>query len=256
MTTPKIPTVKKNDSRLYVWEKEQYQGVTSVVGMLPKPFLQYWAAKKVAEAAVERGTVTERDIDWLKAAPRRDLNQAADTGTNVHERLDSIINKEDVDITEEEAPFIEGFNQFVDKCNPEWVMTEQTVLGFYGDLGYAGSFDAIANIHSESWLIDFKTTRSGVHPEVALQLAAYANAREVIHPDGSTQPVPKIDRCGVLWLRPDNWQFVELKATQDPDDPCFHTFGALLRSWHWDNGGSKKALGSVQVSGVSYGNSF
>ena len=65
MTTPKIPTVHKNDSRLYVWDGGEHPGVTSVVGMLPKPGLMFWAAKKVAEAAIEKGTVTERDLGFL-----------------------------------------------------------------------------------------------------------------------------------------------------------------------------------------------
>jgi hypothetical protein len=256
MTTPKIPTVHQNDSRLYVWENEKYPGVTSVVGMLPKPALQYWAAKKVAEAAIERGSVTQRDFDWLKAAPRRDLSNAADIGTEVHDALDDIVSKGESVHTEEVGMFIDGYQQWVERYDPKWVMNEETVLGFHGDFGYAGSFDLIAEIDSENWLIDFKTTRSGVHPEVALQLSAYANAKEIIHPDGSSEPVPRIDRCGVLWLRPDVWKFVELRVTQDPADPCFETFGALLKSWHWDNGQSKKALGSIQASGVSCGELF
>ena len=108
MTTPKIETIHKGDTRLYVWEGGEYPGVTSVVGMLPKPALQFWVAKKVAEAAIEKGTVTGRDIGWLKAAPRRDLNQAADKGSSVHDTLDRLVNGETVDIPDDERGYIDG----------------------------------------------------------------------------------------------------------------------------------------------------
>jgi len=256
VTTPKIPTVHENDSRLYVWEKKKYPGVTSVVGMLPKPALQYWAAKKVAEAAIERGTVTERDMDWLKSAPRRDLNNAADIGTEVHDALDDMVTKGESTHSGQIGMFLDGYQQWVERYDPQWVMNEETVLSRHDDLGYAGSFDVIADIAGERWLIDFKTTRSGIHPEVALQLSAYANAQEIIHPDGSSEPLPKIDRCGVLWLRPDEWSFVELNVTQDPSDPCFQTFLSLLRAWEWDNRLKKKATGPVVASGVNLGELF
>jgi hypothetical protein len=251
MTTPKIKTIHKNDSRLYVWDGGEYPGVTSVVGMLPKPALQYWAAKKVAEAAIERGKVTERDINWLKAAPKRDLNQAAEKGSSVHDTLDRLVNGETVDIPDDERGFIDGFHQFCDRYEPDFIMTEETVHGEFGEYGYCGSFDAIIEIAGERWLIDFKTTRSGVHPEVAIQLAAYANAHSIIHPDGSSEPVPFIDRFGVLWLRPTEWAFVELNVTQHPSDEMFKTFGALLGAWHWENVFKKKAIGSQQASGSS-----
>ena len=251
MTTPKIETVHRNDSRLYVWDGGEFPGVTSVVGMLPKPVLQYWAAKKVAEAAVERGTVTTKDLHWLKNAPKRDLNQAAEKGSSVHDTLDKLVNGEEVDIADDERGFIDGFYQFCDRYDPDFIRTEETVHGAVGGYGYCGSFDALIDVTDETWLIDFKTTRSGVHPEVAIQLAAYANAFSIIHPDGSSESMPKIDRFGVLWLRPEEWAFVELNITQDQDDPAFKTFGALLTAWHWENRLKKRAIGTQQASGRS-----
>ena len=56
MTTPTINTVKSAGSRFYVHPQsaEKFIGVTSVVGMLPKGFLTWWAAKVTAETAVEQ----------------------------------------------------------------------------------------------------------------------------------------------------------------------------------------------------------
>ncbi len=259
---PKIPTVKRNDSRLYLWDGGEHPGVTSVVGMLPKPALQHWAAKKVAECAVEvdLGRVIsengeDRAVDWLKRAPQRDLHKAADTGTNVHSHVEQLALGNKVDIPESEQGFVDGFNEFVDRFEPEWLRLEETVYGESpSGNGYAGSFDAHLKIKggwglsddgaNETWLVDFKTTRSGVHPEVAIQLAAYANAKEFIHPDGSTEPMDKIDRFGVLWLRPNEWSFVELNVTQSPNDLFFKTFCSLLDVWHFDTHLRRTALGA------------
>ncbi len=260
MTTPKIPTVHENDSRLYLWEDEKHPGVTSVVGMLPKPGLQFWAAKKAAEAAIEKGTVTERDKNFLQTAHMRDRDNAADIGSNIHDLVDRKINGEELTLDNDEASFMDGFDQFVERFSPHWLHTEETVFGRYEEFTYAGSFDAIATIDNSNWLIDFKTTRSGVHPEVALQLSAYMNASRIIHPDGSSEPIPEIDHCGDLWLRPDQWSFQELKPTQimgGMGDDFWHQFGALLKTWHWENGGGrKKALGMIHASGATFNEPF
>lgn len=248
MTTPKIKTTSVNDSRIYHWDGDKFPSVTSVIDRLPKPGLKYWAANKVAEAAIERGrALTQADYNWLKRAPERDLHNAATMGSNVHDTLDRIVTGESVDIKGDERPFIDGFEQFANKFQPEFIKTEETVVGHIDDLGYAGSFDAYINLDGEKWLIDFKTTRSGIHPEVGIQLSAYANADKIIHPDGEEEPMPEVDRLGVLWLRPDAWKFVAIN--QNPE--LMETFEALLKSWHYEQTWKKKIIGEVMASGSS-----
>ena len=55
--------------------------------------------------------------------------------------------------------------------------------------GFAGTLDAICTIAGRRGLLDIKTGRSGVYPEVALQLAAYAHADFcVIDPNAPGRP--------------------------------------------------------------------
>ena len=63
--------------------------------------------------------------------------------------------------------------------------------------GYAGSFDAVCRIEGERVLLDLKTTRSGVHADVALQLAAYARTEQLITQDGVAGQVPGHQRQDV-----------------------------------------------------------
>ena len=248
MTDPKIRTSSKNGSRIYHWEEEKLPSVTSVLGMLPKEYLRYWAAKEVALAAIEKGTVTQSDYNWLRNSPDRVRDRAGEVGDLVHDTLDRIVTGQDPSIEDKAIPFVDGFNQFTNKFQPEFIKTEETVIGYIGDYGYAGSFDAYINIDGENWLIDFKTTRSGIHPEVALQLAAYANADKIIHPDGSHEDMVPVDRLGVLWLRPDNWKFVEMNFTPD----LMTSFEGLLYTWHYKNSGiEKRAMGEVLASGTA-----
>src|SRR5690606_38508722 len=55
VTTPKINTLRRGGARYYVNPEtgDKVPGVTSIVGMLPKEFLKFWAAKSVATAAVD-----------------------------------------------------------------------------------------------------------------------------------------------------------------------------------------------------------
>ena len=62
---------------------------------------------------------------------------------------------------------------------------------------YAGTFDLIARVWGAVWLLDVKTS-SGVYGSTALQLTAYGNAEFYLAEDGTEQPLPAIERYGVL----------------------------------------------------------
>ncbi|RLK22655.1 hypothetical protein DER29_0493 [Micromonospora sp. M71_S20] len=240
MTTPKINTISRGGSRFYVNPEtgEKAPGVTSILGMLPKPFLQHWAAKVVATYAVENlgdivGIALRGDkqgaIDYLKGSPRRDTAKAAETGSAVHDLFEKMAKGEPVGrVHPEYRVFLDHFEEFLKEFSPEFVFLEETVWSETWD--YAGSFDAYAIIDGEKVFLDWKTTRSGVHPEVALQLAAYRHADYIIRPDGSRVPQPPSTGGGVLHVRPEGWSFVPVKS--DPD--VFEAFKVLRQVFDWD----------------------
>lgn len=251
MTLPKVSTIKRGDARFYVHPEtgQKAIGVTSVVNMLPKPFLQFWSAKVVAEHAVKNaGTVVQmvldaggKDVgavDWLKGAPRRETSGAAETGTAVHDLVERIARGEDVGrVHPDYQPYVDHFKAFLDKWQPEYLLMEETVWN--EEHGYAGTFDAIARINGEVVILDYKTTRSGVHAEVALQMAAYANADYVVRSDGGRVPLPKIEGAAVLHLRPEAWKLVPVAI----NPAVFDIFQALLQVHAWDRDLSKGVLG-------------
>lgn len=260
MTTPKVNTIRRGDSRFYVSPEDgaKAPGVTSVLGMLPKPFLRYWAAKEVATTAVEElGTLVSmvlRDpdaaIDHLKKAPDRNTRKAADVGTDVHDLLERLSRGESVGrVHPDYEIYVRHFQEFLDVCQPEYHFLEETVWSdSRGErLAYAGSFDAYATIQGERVWIDNKTTRSGVHEEVGLQLAAYRYADHILRPDGSRVPLPKADGGVVLHISPEGWKLVPVKADED----SFETFLHLREVFNWDKEGKRSMIGPPAFSGPS-----
>lgn len=248
MTTPKVDTIKRSGSRFYVHPEtaEKVPGVTSIVGMLPKPFLTRWAAKSTAEYAVEHaGTIvqlamTDPDgaIALLKGAPWRDTGKAADTGTAVHDLYERLGNGETVKRVQPELePYLSHFHEFVAEFSPKFLFQEETV---WSDTHrYAGSFDALVEVNGSRLWIDWKTTRSGVYPEVALQLAAYAHADHILRPDGTKVPLPKATEAAVFHVRPEGWSLVPARI----DEEVFSYFLHLREVFEWDSYVNGSVLG-------------
>lgn len=228
MTTPKVKTMSRGGSRFYINPDTQRKnpGVTSILNMLPKGFLKFWAAKEVATYAVENiGSVVgvamndkQAAIDLLKGAPLRITGSAAGIGTDAHDLFERIAKGEDIGrVHPDLQPFVAHFREFLEVCDPDFIFMEETVWS--DEVGYAGSFDALATLRGEAGSLsgktlffDWKTTRSGVHEEVSLQLAGYRHADYIIRPDGSRVPLPATDGAAVLLVRPEGWQLVPIET--------------------------------------------
>jgi len=248
MTNPKIQTISINGNRHY--KHPSIKGlmapsVTSIVGMLPAPYLPKWNSKITAEAAVKNihdvnHMLTQpggsaKATEWLKAAAERELANAADIGTRVHEAIEQLIINPDFQYDDDLLPYLHGFWAFQEKFEPEWIHVEKSIFSMTHL--YAGSLDAICKINNQKVILDFKTTRSGISSKVALQLAAYANA-DVLFDGDSEIEMPKVDMGAALLLRPDRWSFQPLKITDD----IFSTFLALRRVFEWEHRQSKTAM--------------
>lgn len=255
MTTPKINTISRGGSRLYVHPEtaEKVPGVTSILNMLPKGFLKWWAAKSVAQAAVDNlGEVVgitlkagpEAAVDFLKRSPDRDVKQAADKGTEVHDLFERMARGETIGRTPPDMkPYIEIFEGFERQFAPEFLHLEATV---WSDThGYAGSFDWLGTVVDPDTgervlaIGDWKTTRSGVHEEVALQLAAYKNADYIVLPDGSKLELPAVDVGLVVHARPEGGKVVPANI----DDAVFEVFLHLKAIFEYEREFKKTVLG-------------
>lgn len=261
MTVPKMRTMNRGGARYYIHPvtKEKAAGVTSVVGMLPKDFLKWWAAKMVAQAAVEQfGTLaqfvangeTEAGVNWLKSAHQRDVGQASAKGTEVHDMVEKVTEAGGIPrgLKRDLHPYARGWLAFLEAVQPTILEQETTVWSTTH--GYSGTLDLSMSIPESTWedeapswwegsevpiLGDVKTTRSGIHADVALQLAAYRAAEEKMtaNAEGAFEPEPwpVHQKTGlVVWLRPDEWKLVPV----DIGDEVFDIFKALREVFRWE----------------------
>lgn len=254
MTAPKVHTIKRGGSRFYVdpFSKEKVPGVTSILNMLPKPLLKPWGERTVAEFAADNiGTIVDmmvkgqrkEAVDYVKRAPYRETSGAAEIGDEVHKLAEKMILGEAVGRFHPDlSGYVDGFRDFMDAFQPTLLHSEVTI---WSDThGYAGSTDAIVEIAGETIIMDFKTTRSGIHEEVALQLTAYSRGDVIIDADGERRPMPEIAGAAALWLRPDKWHLRPVQIS----DALFDVFIALKVIFDWEREIKSGVLGRPVLS--------
>jgi hypothetical protein len=262
-----VRTIMRGGSRFYVDHEtaEKVPGVTSVIGMLPKPFLAFWNAKMVAELAVDSlpfvGQMAERDrqgaVDWLKNAARRYTKLRADVGSAAHDLFERMIRGELIGrVHPDLAPYVRHFAEFLEVVNPELVRAED--VAWSDTHKYAGSFDAILRVWLDEdnkptpdrsgtpalLMADWKTSKA-TYPDVALQMAAYAYADRIVAPDGSSEPMPEFDGAAVLHITADQWAFKPVLV----NDEVFAQFLHLRATFDWDRETSKSVIGKPLAAG-------
>lgn len=200
----------------YKLDGKKALGVTTVLSDgIPKPALTSWAAREAATFAADNLDTLqalERDarIDLIKSSPWRDRDRAARRGTEVHTLAEQLLAGHEIDVPDELVGHVDAYMAFI----REHRFTAEHVELVIGNRkhGYMGTLDAIGTISGRRWLVDIKTTRSGIYPEVALQLAAYRYAEFYLDPAGAEQPMPDVDAVAALWVRADGYDLVPLNA--------------------------------------------
>lgn len=211
-------------------------GVTTFLDKgLPKKALINWAANATADYGLdhwdELATMSPAArLTKLKGARYEAKDTAANRGTEVHRYAEKLLHGETVNVPEEIAGHVEACAKFLDEFDFTAEHIEFSVASYKH--GYAGTGDFIGSIAipdsprdvpGDWWefigrririLGDWKTNRSGIFGETALQEAAYRYADVLITGD-TEQPMPQVDACAALWLRPDGYSLVPVAADED-----------------------------------------
>ncbi len=208
--------VNRGGGHSYYLDGDSTFGVTTALGEgFPKPGLIGWAANATRDYAVDHWDElaamgpAER-IKVLSKARYEDRDQAGNAGTQVHTLAQKLAAGDEVDVPEFLTGHVDAYLRFVDEWNPRERIVEG--IGINRRFGYMGTLDVVGDLaDSHSWLIDYKTARSGVFAENALQLAGYRNFETVLV-NGVEVPMPAVERTGVLWLRSDGYDLVPVEA--------------------------------------------
>ena len=218
----------------YRLDGKPVKGVTTLIkGGLPAPNIAYWAPRMAAQCVWQEWDFIcelqrrgERAlVDYVKEAPWRDRDAAAKRGTEVHSYAEQLAAGESVIVPEELEGHVLAYRDFLTDWEPEVVALEQWC--FSRRHHYGGTFDMIAWLPTsddgelELWLLDIKTTRSGVFGETVLQLSGYQNAEFYLDErDGSEHEMPVVHRTGVIWVRADGYDLIPVHT----DETTYRTF--------------------------------
>jgi len=261
----KGPSLARDRSgRRYVWPPNTdtpemvVPSVTTILNKMGKPALPYWAAKSVAEFAhdySDQWIELPRDaaVDMLKRAPWRDRDNRANIGTAVHNAIEAHITGETAMVEPDNLPFISGALQFLEEHVRKLVHVEATI--FNRRYQYAGTCDIVAVLNDgRTAVVDWKTSRSGLWPEVALQLQAYAGPpRHLDEPrcfvafdDGTTTDLVDIDVGVAVWLPGDaTYEAREIEL----NERLWKTFLACRTLQKWKDDHENDALGRRSKGG-------
>lgn len=217
-------TIKRADHgnwHSYTIDGKRAVGVTTALKGIPKDALVPWAAKEVATYVVDNIYDVKRmldsggkypTIDFLKGIPNQKRDTAAVRGTDVHALAEKYIRGEEIEVTAETLPYVEGYATFIKDWNPT-SLHEELVVASRTHM-YAGTLDSIQDIPTLGrCLVDYKTGK-GVYGEVALQVAAYRYAEVYLDVDGNEHPMVEVERTFVLHIQPDTYDLIPLVADE------------------------------------------
>lgn len=243
---------------------EEFPSYSSIAGMLNKPGLLYWAANRVAHAAVwDPHGVSHRAAQLhieafdsgkavpleecfyhaLRGAPWRERDEKADLGTAVHAAIERY-QQEDLPgiYPASVAPYMVQFEGFLRNHKPHIVANEVTI--YNRTIGYAGTLDILANLNipgthgpGQLAIIDIKTGKN-VYPDAAIQQNAYANG-EVFYDEWERKDIdmPEVEAAYVLHIQSTHYKLIPVTLSQTN----FDVFCALRQVWDWDRNGAKNA---------------
>lgn len=216
---------------------ERVAGVTTITGGgLPKPALLDWAGDATAEYAVDNWDalsalpLSER-LKKIKGGRYEKRDAAAAKGTAVHKLAERLIAGEKVTIPDAISGYVHACVRFLDEFDVRQMCVEAVV---YSETHrHVGTTDLIAEVllpdmpeydhigrdedgYSRG-LLDWKTSRSGIFGDVALQLAPYRHSEWLVNPEtGDVEVMPDVDFTAGIHLRPDGtYSFVPVTTDDD-----------------------------------------
>ena len=222
-----------DETHAYALDGRRVVNVTSVLsGGLPKAALVNWAARMVAEYVATEAEAVEamRSMGWepmvkaLAAVPDQRRDEAAKRGTKFHDLAEIISGGDLVQVPPAMADMARGFVAWLDRLQPEVILTETAVAS--RRYRYAGRFDMLAKVNGALWLLDVKTSRA-VYGDTALQCAAYARAEFYVDEAGVETPVPEVDAIGVIHVTDQGTELYDL----GPVDPAWAEYLAAMATY-------------------------
>ena len=169
----------------HYFDGKKMTGITTVLGVIAKPFLITWAANMAVDFICDHikelvtGTKDEQDaiLKEAKSAHRKKKEEAGNLGTDVHavieakikeaiERNDGVIGGHDVN----EEPQVSHFIDWAMANDVKFLESEKHI--YSEKLWLGGVCDFVCEIEGEVWIGDIKTGKN-IYAEAFFQTAGY-----------------------------------------------------------------------------------
>lgn len=229
-----IERIETKNGHYYKIDGKRAIGVTTALNGIPKGALVPWAARQVAEWAVDNHVLFGNMLDaagrgptvrFLTEVPSQERDEAAGRGTEIHALAEEYVLGKEIEVPTDLLPYVEGYAQYVNDFNPASLHTELTVAS--REFGYAGTLDSIEDIPGYGrCLVDWKTGK-GVYGEFALQVAAYRHAEVMVGALGDEHDMPAVDRTFILHIQPGGYDLIPVQA----DGVAFTKFLVALENY-------------------------
>lgn len=238
----------------------RFMSVTTLLdGGLAMPNLPYWYAREAALRAVDnipklarlRGQqARDEAARWIAKAAVEKRDQAADLGTWVHDVAEAkVLGAPHPAPNEEQAPFVDAVDRFLDDHRPRFEATELTVA--HPEHGWAGTSDGWAFLPHTVYgadlvIIDYKSGKKA-RAKAAMQLAAYRRATVGWLKDGTEIEPPRAQHAVLVHLRPDAYPDTGYRIYPlDTSDAVYAQFLKVRDiAIDWTRGLEKTALGDA-----------
>lgn len=239
---PEVGVLRTPRHLYYFNGRGPWPGVTTVTDVLDRPALVKWKREQVAYAALEHvdRLLADRAAGNHEAAVaflmnvRTEGTNGRERGSRIHAALESVVKREPVKVDPRDGPAIEGARTWLNERRPRILEVEAYLIN--EAVGFGGTCDLIAEIDGETWLLDWKSSKSvadskgKVWSDLRLQLAAYSRAEFIARPaDPDRHPLPAIQRFGILHVTDAGTMLYPADVTEDD----WVAFRACLRLHGW-----------------------
>jgi hypothetical protein len=222
---------RKNHGRnhSYWLGDKKLDGVTTLIGDgMRKKALEAWNARITAEYAVDNwASLNEMSpsqrLAALGKAANANRDEAARRGTEIHRLAEALVAGQTVEVPDEIRGHVDSAVRFLDEWQIRPILTETSV--FHRTLGYGGTLDLVVTSDLRPGvvsIVDWKSSRSGIFGETALQLCAYGMADAYVDEQGVEHPMSElgINEALAVWVRADGYSVYPMQF----DEETFRTF--------------------------------
>lgn len=223
----------------YTVNGEKVPSVTSIVGVLDKPALIWWAVNCtvdfLAETLQPNITYTSAQLkailDDSKKARFRKSKEALNIGSDAHDWLERYVKSKVLNYQPPELPTyppvlnaVQSYLDWERGQDIKYLSSERVIYGRAAN--YCGTCDLTLDWNGRFTVADFKTSKD-IYPEYWLQVAAYANA---ITEEDRLNERPQLAIIRI----PKDGEAVEIQSVDDEEYfDLLKVFYACLGIYNW-----------------------